>query len=134
MPPYRLEDHRSRQPERARPGKQERSAAVDNADVDDEFPRRWAADIAALAAELQLGFEARFGYPPDEHRVAPPAAPEDLARLADLLYGLRLPGDLLEFYRATGGVSLPDVGNAYFISGPRDVRRPGRTRDGRLGG
>jgi hypothetical protein len=66
------------------------------------FETAWrAAEIDALAKEFVSGFEERFGYPPDENGVVFARSPAGGAC-----------GALHDVVRE---VSLPDVGNGYFI-------------------
>ncbi|MFR9780891.1 hypothetical protein ACL02O_33250 [Micromonospora sp. MS34] len=83
------------------------------------YIRRWREDVTACLDRLLPGFEVRFGYPPGRHTVGGPAGEEELASLA----GMRLPGDLLVWYRQVREASLPDVGNGYFIDEPGLVAR-----------
>ncbi|MEH1169684.1 hypothetical protein V6V47_30330 [Micromonospora sp. CPCC 205539] len=82
--------------------------------MNEAYIRRWREDVGACLGRLLPGFEVRFGYPPDRHTIGDPAGEEELASLA----GLRLPGDLLEWYGQVREVSLPDIGNRYFIHEP----------------
>ncbi|WP_344128474.1 hypothetical protein [Luedemannella flava] len=76
-------------------------------------------------------FEDRFGYPPGDNLLTPAATGTDLTMLADVLTDLNLDDDLLTLYQVTDEVSLPDIGNGYFIHPPdhvvttRRVREPG---------
>ncbi len=82
--------------------------------MDVAYARRWREDVTACLDRLLPGFEGRFGYPPGRHTVGGPAGEEELACLA----GIRPPDDLLGWYRQVRDVSLPDVGNGYFIHAP----------------
>ncbi|MEU5943738.1 SMI1/KNR4 family protein [Micromonospora sp. NPDC047548] len=82
--------------------------------MDGAYIRRWREDVTARLDRLLPGFEVRFGYPPGRHTIGGPAGEEELASLA----GTRLPGDLLAWYRQVREVSLPDIGNGYFIHEP----------------
>jgi hypothetical protein len=83
---------------------------------------RWIASMNELAAELTAGFQARFGYPPDENKVTPATGP-----LPEGVEQLLAP--LAEFYRHVEQVSLPDLQNAYFVS---MAQATVNGRDGRL--
>ncbi|MEU4780228.1 hypothetical protein [Micromonospora sp. NPDC023633] len=82
------------------------------------YIRRWREDVTARLDRLLPGSEVRFGYPPGRHTIGGPGE-EELASLA----GTRLPGDLLVWYRQVREVSLPDIGNGYFIHDPGLVAR-----------
>ncbi|MER7441588.1 hypothetical protein [Micromonospora avicenniae] len=79
--------------------------------MDVAYIRRWREDVTARLDRLLPGFEVRFGHPPGRHTVGGPAGEEELASLA----GLCLPDDLLLWYGHVREVSLPDIGNGYFI-------------------
>ncbi|MEV0430554.1 hypothetical protein [Micromonospora sp. NPDC050495] len=87
--------------------------------MDEAYIRRWREDVAACLDLLLPGFDVRFGYPPGRHTIGGPAGEEELASLA----GTRLPGDLLEWYGHVREVSLPDIGNGYFLHEPGLVAR-----------
>lgn len=75
------------------------------------FETAWrAAEINALAAEFTVGFEERFGYPPDVNRAVLAAAPAE-----------GFSGELAVLYDVVHEVSLPDVGNGYFVHTPEMV-------------
>lgn len=87
--------------------------------MDVAYIRRWREDVTACRDRLLPGFEVRFGYPPGRHTIGGPAAEEELASLA----GTRLSGDLRLWYGQVREVSLPDIGNGYFIHDPGLVAR-----------
>lgn len=87
--------------------------------MDGAYIRRWREDVTVCLDRPLPGFEVRFGYPPGRHTVGGPAGEEELAWLA----GTRLSGDLLEWYRQAREVSLPDIGNGYFLHEPGLVAR-----------
>lgn len=82
--------------------------------MDVAYIRRWREDVTACLERLLPGFEVRCGHPPGRHTIAGLAGEEELALLA----GMSLPGDLLTWYRQVREVSLPDVGNGYFVHEP----------------
>ncbi|MCW3845389.1 hypothetical protein ONA70_35535, partial [Micromonospora yasonensis] len=82
--------------------------------MDVAYIRCWREDVTACLDRLLPGFEVRFGYPPGRHAIGGPAGEEELASLA----GTCLPGDLLVWYRQVREVSLPDIGNGYFLHEP----------------
>lgn len=87
--------------------------------VDREWLDEWRVSVTALLAELLGTFSQRFGFEPGVNAVGPPAAAEALASLAALRPAPAR--ELLLFYESIGEVSLPDVGNGYFIHPPRLV-------------
>jgi hypothetical protein len=87
--------------------------------MDGSYIRRWRQDVTARLDRLLPGFEVRFGYPPDRHTIGGPAGEGEIASLA----GVRLPADLLAWYREVRDVSLPDIGNGYFVHEPSLVAR-----------
>ena len=87
--------------------------------MDREWLEAWRVSVTAILAELLGTFRQRFGFEPGANAVGPPAAGEAVASLAALRPApVR---DLLTFYENIGEVSLPDVGNGYFIHAPRLV-------------
>ncbi|MCR6484554.1 hypothetical protein M8542_17150 [Amycolatopsis sp. OK19-0408] len=66
----------------------------------------WIDEMNALAGEFVRGFEARFGYPVGVNEVKPAAGGSRPACL---------PPELFDLYAAIEEVSLPDVGNGYFV-------------------
>jgi hypothetical protein len=98
--------------------------------VDAAFLADWTSAINSPAADAMRDFEARFGYPPGENYLGPPADEEALWGVAAILHSLDMPTDLVELYRATREVCLSDIGNGYFIPGPdypigiREAREP----------
>jgi hypothetical protein len=75
--------------------------------------------VTAVLAGLLGTFGQRFGFEPGANAVGPPASGEAVASLAALRPAPAR--DLLIFYENIGEVSLPDVGNGYFIHSPRLV-------------
>jgi len=76
----------------------------------------WQISVTAMVAELLGTFEQRFGFEPGTNELGPPASQEAVTSLAALR---PVPArDLLTLYRKVGEVSLPDVGNGYFIHSP----------------
>ena len=87
--------------------------------MDREWLDSWRVSVVASLAELLGTFRQRFGFEPDANTVGPPASTEAVASLAALRPAPTR--DLLIFYENIGEVSLPDVGNGYFIHSPRLV-------------
>jgi hypothetical protein len=84
--------------------------------MDREWLDGWRVSVTVAVAELLGTFRQRYGFGPGPHTVGPPASREAVASLAELRPG---PGrDLLVFYEVIGEVSMPDVGNGYFIDSP----------------
>ncbi|MFR9780128.1 hypothetical protein ACL02O_29240 [Micromonospora sp. MS34] len=82
--------------------------------MDGAYIRRWREDVTARLDRLLPGFEVRFGYPPSRHTIGGPAGKGELASVTST----RLPGDLLVWYGQVREVTLPDIGNGYFIHDP----------------
>jgi hypothetical protein len=87
--------------------------------VDREWLGTWRISVTEMLAELLATFRQRFGFEPDGDTVGPPASRGAVALLAALRPAPAR--DLLTFYENIGEVSLPDVGNGYFIHAPRLV-------------
>jgi hypothetical protein len=87
--------------------------------VDQDWLSTWRISVSAILTEFLASFRQRFGFEPGTNGLGPPASREALASLA----AIRPPPahDLLALYRNVGEVSLPDVGNGYFIHSPRLV-------------
>lgn len=96
--------------------------------MDREWLQAWRVSVSAVLAELLGTFSQRFGFEPGVNAVGPPASGEASASLAVLQPAPAR--DLLVFYENIGEVSLPDVGNGYFIHSPRLVIE--HARDGGL--
>jgi hypothetical protein len=79
----------------------------------------WRVSVTAVLAGFLATFRQRFGFEPGANAVGPPASGEAVASLAALRPAPAR--DLLTFYESIGEVSLPDVGNGYFIHSPRLV-------------
>ncbi|MFF5361321.1 hypothetical protein ACFY4I_18310 [Streptomyces scabiei] len=71
-------------------------------------------EVSRLTSKLMRNFEASFGYPPGDNGVLK-ATPEQGPEMAAELAAAGIGEDLLEFYSRVEGVSLPDVGNGFFI-------------------
>jgi hypothetical protein len=87
--------------------------------VDREWLDGWRVSVTAVLGELLSAFRQRYGFEPGAHTVGPPASREAIDSLAELQPGPAR--DLLVFYETIGEVSLPDVGNGYFIHSPGQV-------------
>ncbi|GIG01127.1 hypothetical protein Cci01nite_62200 [Catellatospora citrea] len=79
-----------------------------------DWIRRWAAEVDTAAARMVATFEAVYGFPPGANEVR-------LAGVGDRVAADRYRDDPLaapwmaDFYAVVAEVSLPDVGNGYFI-------------------
>lgn len=69
-------------------------------------------EMTSLASEFVRGFEARYGYPPGANTIR-------LASGEPRTAGL--PRQLAELYEVIEEISLPDVGNGYFVDDPERV-------------
>jgi len=70
-------------------------------------------------------FECAFGYPPGNNVVV--ATDTEAGREAvRMLTAAGIGGDLLDFYARVEHVSLPDIGNGYFIHPAEDVANGAR--------
>jgi hypothetical protein len=80
----------------------------------DGWVRRWATGINTAASGMMASFEAHYGYPPGDNEVRWATADD---RVDAERYGRdRLaPSPMAGFYKIVAEVSLPDVGNGFFI-------------------
>jgi hypothetical protein len=78
----------------------------------------WRSSVTSGLVTMRLWFEGVFGFPADDDMVCDPD-PVGVEKLA--LCGSAIPPDLLDFYAVVGKVSLPNVGNGWFIDHPRDL-------------
>ncbi|HEY2792266.1 MAG TPA: hypothetical protein VGJ28_07925 [Micromonosporaceae bacterium] len=74
--------------------------------------REWRIAVEHAVSATAVWFEGAFGYPLEGNEVVGPD-PEGVALLAAC--GPTIPADLLSFYATIGEVSLPDIGNGWFI-------------------
>lgn len=82
--------------------------------LDSEWVRGWCERTAAAIRTLTSSFLQTHGFPPGENVVAP--STEESHRATDALVELTpIPSDLTTLYWVISEVSLPDVGNGYFI-------------------
>jgi hypothetical protein len=91
--------------------------------LDMEWLRRWREDVTEVVGSVLPTFEARVGYPPGDNRVGPPISAARLAAIEESLP--MLPADLEMFCRVVGEVSLPDIGNGWFVLSPLSPARIG---------
>jgi hypothetical protein len=92
--------------------------------VDGDWLDVWRASLASAVERVVSGFEDTYGFPPDDHTIGPPGSAQELDALSAL--PVPVPGDLIDFYARIGAVTLPDVGNGYFIHSPALVARHAR--------
>ncbi|OKA03035.1 hypothetical protein ATP06_0238310 [Amycolatopsis regifaucium] len=80
--------------------------------LDQAWLTSWRNDINRALTSLLTTFEATYGYPPGENRIAPagdrPSARESNSHPDP-------PATLTVFYRTIHEVLLPDIGNGYFV-------------------
>ncbi len=89
--------------------------------MDAEWLSTWRVSVTATVGELLGAFRQRFGFEPGINQLGPAASEQVMTSLAALQ---PTPAqDLLAFYQNVGEVSLPDVGNGYFIHPPALVRQ-----------
>jgi hypothetical protein len=86
--------------------------------MDPEWLAEWRASVTVKVNQLLETFQSRFGFEPGINQLGPPPAEQALASLQAIVP--RPAADLSDFYRCIGQVSLPDIGNGYFIH-PADL-------------
>ena len=86
--------------------------------MDREWLANWRVSVAVKVDQLLETFQSRFGLEPGRNQLGPPAPEQALASLQAIVP--RPAADLIDFHRCIGQVSLPDVGNGYFIH-PADL-------------
>ncbi|MFI2670937.1 hypothetical protein ACH5AU_15540 [Streptomyces albidoflavus] len=85
-----------------------------------EWLSHWRDDLTHALTSLLPRFAQTYGYPPDTNEVRA-ANEQDLRALRGRAPGLPLCEALLTFYESIGEVTLPDVGNGYFIHSAHHV-------------
>ncbi|NRQ31900.1 hypothetical protein HII36_08610 [Nonomuraea sp. NN258] len=73
--------------------------------LDDDWLIAWHDELDQALRPFLDGFEATYGYPPDANAIGSAEGDKHLS----------LPDPLAGFYRVIHEVSLPDIGNGYFI-------------------
>lgn len=86
------------------------------AELDTQWLQCWRDDVTAAVGSVLATFQARMGYPPGDNRVGPPISSTGLRAIEESLP--LLPADLAAFCRVVGEVSLPDMGNGWFVLSP----------------
>ena len=89
--------------------------------MDRQWLAEWRVSMTANVAQLLETFQSRFGFEPGVNELGPPTAKQTLASLQAI--APRPATDLVDFYRCIGHVSLPDIGNGYFIHPADRIRR-----------
>lgn len=92
-------------------------------ELDAEWLGRWRDDTAEAVASVMPSFEERMGYPPGDNRVGRQLDATRLALIDEM--GQLFPPDLAMFARVVGEVSLPDIGNGWFVLSPLGRARIG---------
>ena len=91
--------------------------------LDAQWLSQWRDEMTQAIASVMSGFEARMGYPPDDNRIGGQLN-EQLRTEVDK-FGTLFPPDLATFSRVVGEVSLPDIGNGWFVLNPLKSARIG---------
>lgn len=96
---------------------------------------RWAEAVRAEIMLVTTDFERKYGYPCGRNSVE---LQGDATKVADLASIDGLPRSVVEFYSVVAEVSVPDIGNGYFLHSVQhivdndvaDIRRlSGQTSD-----
>ncbi|GAA2475166.1 hypothetical protein [Winogradskya humida] len=74
--------------------------------MDPQWLAAWRDDLDSRLQPFFAGFERIHGYPPGDNRIVAATSGEVDATV---------PHSLIDFYRVIEEVSLPDVGNGYWI-------------------
>jgi antitoxin YokJ len=85
-------------------------------ELDTEWLGQWRDDITDAIASVMPMFEERMGYAPGDNWVGRPLDGIRLTEITEM--GQLLPPDLALFSRLVGELSLPDVGNGWFVLNP----------------
>ncbi|MFI9050267.1 S1 RNA-binding domain-containing protein [Streptomyces sp. NPDC053427] len=83
----------------------------------------WVRGTAAELGERMTDFEATYGYPPAPNGIRPAAPDRDPAVALRLASHPAVAPDLATLYATVQEVSLPDIGNGYFIHSAEHVLR-----------
>jgi hypothetical protein len=79
---------------------------VNSDSLDPGWVRAWAADVSAHLRSVLAAFDTYYPYPPGRDEIV-------LADAAEVPPGV--PPDLATFYGVVHEVSMPDIGNGFFI-------------------
>ncbi|MEV4276545.1 hypothetical protein [Actinoplanes xinjiangensis] len=91
----------------------------------DDWLVEWAALLDGATARALRDVVSTYPFEADEHRIGPAAPAADLDGLPPWL-----PPDLVALHRTVGPVSLPDIGNGWFLHPAADVHtEPDRIAD-----
>lgn len=85
--------------------------------LDRSWLEAWSREVTRTTSRMTDSFEETHGYPPGENTVL--LADGGTRAVAESLgTNHRVPPALLSLYSVVDGVSLPDVGNGYFVHPP----------------
>ncbi|MFD1373678.1 hypothetical protein [Actinoplanes sichuanensis] len=79
----------------------------------DDRPAGWAARLDDAVRQALTDVVSTFPFEADEHSVGPPTTAADLSELLSRMPWA--PDGLVALQRSVGPVSLPDIGNGYFL-------------------
>jgi hypothetical protein len=79
----------------------------------------WATQLQAAVERALRDVVSGFPFEADDHRVGPPASGAELDLLRQRLPWT--PDELVALHRQVGPVTLPDIGNGYFLHAPDGV-------------
>ncbi|UUU23276.1 hypothetical protein [Streptomyces sp. DSM 40750] len=88
--------------------------------LDSDRLHAWCQEVSRRVDRLMESFEETHGYPVGDNAVAP-VDDDTLGAVALLAAHRPAPEPLLSLYAVLDSVSLPDVGNGYFIHSPSTV-------------
>ncbi|MEU9110917.1 S1 RNA-binding domain-containing protein [Streptomyces sp. NPDC048483] len=91
-------------------------------DPGSEWLTSWSRTMTAELADRMAAFEATYGYPPSVNEVRPASDDQCLAAALLRLAHPDASSHLTTFYATVHEVSLPDIGNGYFLHPPEHVR------------
>jgi hypothetical protein len=85
----------------------------------EQWLNEWATQLRAAVERALRDVVSGFPFEADEHRVGPPASGAELDLLRQRLPWT--PDELVALHRHVGPVTLPDIGNGYFLREPDGV-------------
>ncbi|GAV43952.1 hypothetical protein F3K43_26470 [Streptomyces sp. LBUM 1476] len=88
--------------------------AMDHHPYSPSWLASWRDDITHTVDTLLPAFEETYGYPPGRNEIRP-ATGEDLRAAREYAQEPLVFGELRMFYESFAEVSLPDIGNGFFI-------------------
>ncbi|MFD7444180.1 hypothetical protein [Streptomyces sp. NPDC059909] len=86
--------------------------------LDSTWLDEWRQEVSRSVTRLMESFEETHGYPAGNNTVVPA---DEGTHAAVPVLGDRWPRPLLYLYSVIDSVSLPDIGNGYFIHSPSTV-------------